>query len=182
MRGNLACPVREGADGKGPEPRAPRRRPTSLDGRELETEHTKQWPRQWDILTGNRGRREGCRRTAVAKGVFAPGHLGKLTQVLDFGLFDAVAEETGTVQRRTRLLPTRVVVYFVLALVLFEHCGYRRVWAMPPTRDRGKARSKKNPTNKYSQNAGRFPRASLRYTITTHVTIMDEGLTARSKR
>src|SRR5690242_16158244 len=31
--------VREGADGKGPEPRAPRRRPTSLDGRELETEH-----------------------------------------------------------------------------------------------------------------------------------------------
>jgi hypothetical protein len=30
MRGKLACPVREGADGKGPEPRAPRRRPTSL--------------------------------------------------------------------------------------------------------------------------------------------------------
>jgi hypothetical protein len=33
MRGKLACPVREGADGKGPEPRAPRRRPTSLGGR-----------------------------------------------------------------------------------------------------------------------------------------------------
>ena len=32
MRGQLACPVREGADGKGPEPRAPRRRPTSLGG------------------------------------------------------------------------------------------------------------------------------------------------------
>ena len=32
MRGKLACPVREGADGKGPEPRAPRRRPTSLGG------------------------------------------------------------------------------------------------------------------------------------------------------
>ena len=30
--GKLACPVRERADGKGPEPRAPRRRPTSLGG------------------------------------------------------------------------------------------------------------------------------------------------------
>ena len=28
--GKLACPVREKADGKGPEPRAPRRRPISL--------------------------------------------------------------------------------------------------------------------------------------------------------
>jgi hypothetical protein len=69
------------------------------------------------------------RKIAVAKGVYAPGHLGELTQVLDFDLVDAVASETGTVQQRTRLLPTRVVIYFVLALVLFEHRGYRRVWA-----------------------------------------------------
>lgn len=69
------------------------------------------------------------REIAVAKGVYAPGHLGELTQVLDFDLVDAVARETGTVQRRTRLLPTRVVIYFVLALALFEHSGYRRVWA-----------------------------------------------------
>ena len=32
MRGKLARPVREGADGKGPHPAAPRRRPTSLCG------------------------------------------------------------------------------------------------------------------------------------------------------
>jgi hypothetical protein len=69
------------------------------------------------------------RKIAVAKGVFAPGHLGELTQILDFKLVDSVAEETGTVQRRTRLLPTRVVIYFVLALALFEHRGYLRVWA-----------------------------------------------------
>lgn len=69
------------------------------------------------------------RKIAVAKGVYAPGHLGELTQVLDFDLVDAVAAETGTVQQRVRLLPTRVVIYFVLALVLFEHSGYRRVWA-----------------------------------------------------
>ena len=46
--------VREGADGKGPEPRAPRRRPISLDGRELETDNTGPWPPQWDTLAGNR--------------------------------------------------------------------------------------------------------------------------------
>lgn len=34
MRGKLARPVREQADGKGPHPAAPRRRPSSLDGRE----------------------------------------------------------------------------------------------------------------------------------------------------
>lgn len=69
------------------------------------------------------------RKIAVAEGVYAPGHLGELTQILDFDLVDAVAEETGTVQQRVRLLPTRVVIYFVLALALFEHSSYRRVWA-----------------------------------------------------
>jgi hypothetical protein len=69
------------------------------------------------------------REIVVAEGVFAPGHLGELTQILDFDLVDAVAAETGTVQRRVRRLPTRVVIYFVLALALFEHSGYRRVWA-----------------------------------------------------
>lgn len=68
------------------------------------------------------------REFAVAEGVYAPGHVGELTQVLDFDLVDAVAAETGTVQRRVRLLPTRVVVYFVLALALFEHGSYRGVW------------------------------------------------------
>jgi transposase, IS6 family len=38
VRGNLASTVREGAEGKGPEPRAPRRRPTSLGKGEQETE------------------------------------------------------------------------------------------------------------------------------------------------
>ncbi|HET8680324.1 MAG TPA: hypothetical protein VFM54_00390 [Micromonosporaceae bacterium] len=53
---------------------------------------------------------------------------------------------------------------------------------LPPTRGRGKARSRKNPTSKYSPNAGQFPQTSLRYTINTNVMIMEEGLTARSKR
>lgn len=68
-------------------------------------------------------------KITVAPGVFAPGHLGELTQVLDFALVDAVAEETATVQKRVRLLPTRVVIFFVLALALFEQSAYRQVWA-----------------------------------------------------
>lgn len=65
----------------------------------------------------------------VAKGVFAPGHLGELTQVIPFELVDAVLAETGRTQRRLRLLPSRVGVYFVLALCLFPQVGYRLVWA-----------------------------------------------------
>jgi hypothetical protein len=65
----------------------------------------------------------------VAAGVFGPGHLGELTQLVDAVLVDAVVAETGTGQRRLRLLPARVVVYFVLGLALFEQCGYRLVWS-----------------------------------------------------
>ncbi|MFD9286539.1 transposase domain-containing protein [Streptomyces mirabilis] len=68
------------------------------------------------------------RTVEAAGGVYAPGHLGKLTQIVDFALVDAVIEETGTREKRLRLLPSRVVVYFVLALALFEGCSYRGVW------------------------------------------------------
>ncbi len=64
----------------------------------------------------------------VAAGVFAPGHLGELTQYLPFELVDDVLEQTKTVQRRLRDLPSRVGVYFVLALGLFPRLGYARVW------------------------------------------------------
>lgn len=69
------------------------------------------------------------RSIQVAGGVYAPGHPGELTQIIDFDLVDAVLAETGARQQRLRLLPSRVVVYFVLALALFEHCSYRAVWA-----------------------------------------------------
>lgn len=65
----------------------------------------------------------------VAGGVFAPGHLGELTRVVPFELVDAVLEETGARERRLRLLPSRVGVYFLLALGLFPRTGYRGVWA-----------------------------------------------------
>jgi len=64
----------------------------------------------------------------VAEGVYAPGHLGELTQYLPFELVDDVLDTTRTVQRRLRDLPSRVGVYFVLALGLFPRLGYARVW------------------------------------------------------
>jgi hypothetical protein len=60
--------------------------------------------------------------------VFAPGHLGELTQYLPFELVDDVLARTRTVQCRLRLLPSRAGVYFVLALALFPRLGYARVW------------------------------------------------------
>lgn len=69
------------------------------------------------------------RTISAAPGVLAPGHVGELTQVIDFALADAVLEETGALERRRRVLPSRVVVYFVLALALFEGCSYQAVWA-----------------------------------------------------
>jgi len=65
----------------------------------------------------------------VAAGVFAPGHLGELTWQVPFDLADAVLEETRSRERRLRDLPSRVGIYFVLALGLFPGLGYQNVWA-----------------------------------------------------
>ena len=64
--------------------------------------------------------------SASHSGVFAAGHLGELTWYLPFELVDDVLERTRTVQRRLRDLPSRVGVYFVLALGLYPGLGYRR--------------------------------------------------------
>ena len=64
----------------------------------------------------------------VAAGIFAPGHLGELTRYLPFELVDDVLESTGAVQKRMRALPSRVGIYFVLAMALFPGIGYLRVW------------------------------------------------------
>ncbi|WP_327360046.1 IS4 family transposase [Streptomyces sp. NBC_01296] len=68
------------------------------------------------------------RTVTVAAGRFAPGHLGELTAVVPFELVDEVLEETRSVQRRLRDLPSRVGMYFLLAMCLFPEVGYRLVW------------------------------------------------------
>jgi len=69
------------------------------------------------------------RSVTVAAGVFAPGHLGELTQFAPFELVDDVLARTRAAQRRLRDLPSRVGVYFLLAMALFPGLGYARVWA-----------------------------------------------------
>jgi hypothetical protein len=61
--------------------------------------------------------------------VFAPGHLGELTRIVPFELADGVVDQARAGHRRLRLLPSRVGVYFVLALGLFPARGYTAVWA-----------------------------------------------------
>ena len=68
---------------------------------------------------------------AVEKGW--PLRLGVLTAQIDPAMVDDVVAAAGATQRRTRLLPARAVVYFVLALCLFSGAdaaappGYRSV-------------------------------------------------------
>ncbi|WP_409474646.1 IS4 family transposase [Streptomyces sp. HC307] len=59
--------------------------------------------------------------------MFAPGHLGALTRYLPFELVDDVLDQPGR-RGRTRTVPARVAVYFVLALALFPGGSYGRVW------------------------------------------------------
>jgi hypothetical protein len=64
----------------------------------------------------------------VAQGRFAPGHLGELTQLVPFEMVDEALIETRAVQSRLRDLPSRVVVYLLLAACLFPELGYPQVW------------------------------------------------------
>lgn len=59
---------------------------------------------------------------------FADGiSIGVLTRIFDRDLVDEVLVRTGAVEQRSRLLPARVVVYYVLALCLFFDDSYEEV-------------------------------------------------------
>jgi hypothetical protein len=67
-------------------------------------------------------------------GAAAPGSrltdrigIGVLTRLIDRDPVDEVPVETGRVEQRSRLLPARVVVYYVLALCLFFGDAYEEV-------------------------------------------------------
>lgn len=53
--------------------------------------------------------------------------LGALTHVVPPALVDDVVRQTGRQELRHRLLPARVVVYYVLAMALYSHAGYEEV-------------------------------------------------------
>ncbi len=88
--------------------------------------------------------------------------LGVLTRVFPPELVDEVVAECGRVEQRSRLLPARVVVYFVLAMCLFSGQGYEEVarlltqglervrqwekpWRVPTTGAIGRARRRLGP-------------------------------------
>nr|WP_095875352.1 IS4 family transposase [Streptomyces sp. TLI_235] len=88
--------------------------------------------------------------------------LGVLTRAFPPELVDEVVAECGRVEQRHRLLPARVVVYFVLAMCLFFGQGYEEVarllvqglehegrwakaWRVPTTAAIGRARLRLGP-------------------------------------
>lgn len=64
-----------------------------------------------------------------ASDVFAPGHLGELTQIVPPEIVDAALATAGGKEQRLRRLPSRVVVYVLLAGALFADQGWRHVWS-----------------------------------------------------
>jgi hypothetical protein len=71
--------------------------------------------------------------------------LGALTSTFPPELVDRVVQQTGRAEQRRRLLPARVVLYWVLALALYSHAAYEEVmrclveglgWAQPARRGR----------------------------------------------
>lgn len=56
--------------------------------------------------------------------------IGVLSRVFPPEVVDEVIAEAGRTEQRHRLLPARVVVYYVLGLALFSHCAYEEVMRM----------------------------------------------------
>jgi hypothetical protein len=56
--------------------------------------------------------------------------IGVLTRVFAPAVVDRVVAEAGRTQRRSRLLPARVVVYYVLGLALYSSSSYEEVMRM----------------------------------------------------
>jgi hypothetical protein len=88
--------------------------------------------------------------------------IGVLTATFPPGLVDRVVDATGRRERRHRLLPARVVVYFVLAMCVFSQVGYEEVarllthglawakswrgaWQVPTTGSLTRARARLGP-------------------------------------
>ena len=100
----------------------------------------------------------------VAAGVFAPGHLGELTRYLPFELVDDVLEMTGAVQKRMRALPSRVGMYFVLAMTLFPGIGWDKMTAA--LEDLGLPRPSEKALRDLRRRLGPAPAKALFETVT----------------
>lgn len=71
--------------------------------------------------------RAGWRKTETTERLSDHISVGVLTRVYPPSVVDAVVAETGKREQRHRLLPARVMVYYVMALALFSQDGYEEV-------------------------------------------------------
>jgi hypothetical protein len=71
--------------------------------------------------------RAGQRRPPAGERLSDRIAIGVLTRTYPPALVDRVITESGAQERRHRLLPARVVVYYVLAMCLFSQVGYEEV-------------------------------------------------------
>ena len=53
--------------------------------------------------------------------------IGVLTRVFPADVVDAVIARTGALEQRNRLLPSRLMVYYVMSLALFSNGSYEEV-------------------------------------------------------
>ena len=53
--------------------------------------------------------------------------LGALARIFPADAVDAAIASAGCQEERKRLLPARLMVYYVIAMTLFSQCGYREV-------------------------------------------------------
>ena len=60
---------------------------------------------------------------------YTPGHLGELTRLLPEEMVDAAIDENRSRQKRLRDLPSRVIVYLLIAACLLPDVGYPQVWS-----------------------------------------------------
>lgn len=67
--------------------------------------------------------------TTSTHDVFCVGHLGELTQIVPPEMIDAALDAAGGKEQRLRRLPSRVVVYLLLAGALFSGQGWLQVWS-----------------------------------------------------
>lgn len=63
---------------------------------------------------------------ALGVDLYVAGQFGELTRYVPFDLVDAVLKESGRLQRRLPLVPSRVGIYFLLVLGLFPGLLHHR--------------------------------------------------------
>lgn len=67
--------------------------------------------------------------TTTTADVLTPGHLGELTHTVPPEMVDAALETTGGKEHRFRRLPSRVIIYLLLAGSLFADQGWAHVFS-----------------------------------------------------